>query len=103
MVPGICGCGTPDTDTNENGIPDCLDENIDLCPQDANKSQPGICGCGESDNDTDGDGVSDCQDYCPENRQYSVPHPCGCATYAEPDWIFESLTWDENSANWTGG
>ena len=27
-VPGLCGCGTPDVDTDGDGVPDCND----LCP-----------------------------------------------------------------------
>ncbi len=60
--PGICGCGTPDTDTDDDGVPDCQDG----CPLDENKIEPGICGCGVSDSaDDDGDGVPDCIDLCP--------------------------------------
>lgn len=40
--PGICGCGVPDTDTDNDGTPDCND----LCPNDINKTDPGTCGCG---------------------------------------------------------
>jgi hypothetical protein len=34
--PGECGCGTPDTDANENGIADCLEE-----PEDKTITPPG--------------------------------------------------------------
>ncbi|MHC4444378.1 MAG: thrombospondin type 3 repeat-containing protein [Planctomycetota bacterium] len=47
--PGLCGCGTSDTDTDSDGTPDCDDN----CPADANKTEPGICGCGISDADDD--------------------------------------------------
>jgi hypothetical protein len=26
--PGVCGCGTPDTDIDEDGIKDCVDPEI---------------------------------------------------------------------------
>jgi hypothetical protein len=43
--PGICGCGTPDTDSDNDQTADC----IDGCPSDPNKKQSGICGCGAAD------------------------------------------------------
>jgi hypothetical protein len=43
--PGICGCGTPDTDTDMDGTSDC----IDGCPTDPLKTQPGLCGCNAVD------------------------------------------------------
>jgi hypothetical protein len=64
--PGICGCGTADTDTDGDDTPDC----IDGCPNDPNKTAPGACGCGVEDvpftwfADTDGDGFGD-----PNNSQ----------------------------------
>jgi len=44
-APGICGCGTPDTDDDNDGTPNC----DDACPQDNTKTEPGICGCGNKD------------------------------------------------------
>jgi len=41
IAPGFCGCGTPDTDTDADGTPDCADE----CPEDSSKTEPGKCGC----------------------------------------------------------
>ncbi len=61
LSPGICGCGTADTDSDMDGTPNCNDG----CPLDPNKILPGICGCGISDIDSDGDSVSDCNDLCP--------------------------------------
>jgi hypothetical protein len=40
--PGICGCGTPDIDSDGDGTMDCDDE----CPDDPNKTEAGLCGCG---------------------------------------------------------
>ncbi len=63
LDPGACGCGEPDTDANNDGVPDCV--GVDLCPNDPNKTNPGVCGCGVPDDDTDGDGLPDCIDPCP--------------------------------------
>jgi len=60
MDPGICGCGVPDIDMDNDGTPDCND----LCVNDAGKIEPGICGCGVADTDTDRDEVIDCIDDC---------------------------------------
>lgn len=81
--PGVCGCGVADTDTDEDGTPDCNDE----CTNDAGNDvdDDGICGDGDNcpdisnsdqaDNDNDGlgdvcdddddnDGVPDEEDNC---------------------------------------
>jgi len=42
-VPGECGCGTPDIDSDNDLVYDCND----LCPNDPNKTEPGECGCGQ--------------------------------------------------------
>ena len=57
---GVCGCGTPDVDTDADGTPDC----IDACPTDALSIS---CQCGTPDVDTDADGTPDCIDECPNN------------------------------------
>jgi hypothetical protein len=54
--PGVCGCGVPDTDTDEDGVADCIDN----CPDDANADQ----------SDVDEDTVGDVCDNCP-----TVPNP----------------------------
>lgn len=46
--PGACGCDVAETDTDDDGTPDC----VDLCPDDPDKTEAGECGCGVRDNDT---------------------------------------------------
>ncbi|MCG8409567.1 MAG: right-handed parallel beta-helix repeat-containing protein [Phycisphaerales bacterium] len=58
--PGLCGCGVPDVDRDNDGTCD----DVDGCPDDPNKAEPGECGCGNPDTDSDGDGVADCNDVC---------------------------------------
>jgi len=43
--PGACGCGVVDTDTDNDGVADCLDK----CPTDPAKAAPGQCGCNRED------------------------------------------------------
>lgn len=74
--PGVCGCGVADTDTDNDGTPDCHDS----CPNDPNKIAPGQCGCGHPDTDSDGDGVADCNDACPTDPNKIAPGACGCGT-----------------------
>ena len=69
-----CGCGTPDTDTDSDGTPDCIDN----CPNDSGKTDPGACGCGVADTDSDGDGTPDCNDECPLDPGKTLPGICGC-------------------------
>jgi len=73
-APGACGCGVPDTDTDNDGTPDCNDQ----CPTDPNKTAPGACGCGVSDTDSDNDGTPDCNDACPSDPAKTNPGACGC-------------------------
>ena len=69
VIPGICGCGVADTDSDGDSVADCLDP----CPYDPNKwvpgtglgEGPGQCGCGVLDTDSDGDGLADCIDCAP--------------------------------------
>lgn len=73
-APGVCGCGTADTDGDLDGTPDCNDS----CPVDGLKLEPGECGCGVTDGDSDGDGVPDCFDQCPTDVLKESPGSCGC-------------------------
>ena len=81
LTPGICGCGTADDDTDQDGVADCND----LCPNDPDKAAPGACGCGNVDTDSDQDGTADCNDACPNDAKKSNSSGiCGCGT-AETD------------------
>jgi hypothetical protein len=60
-ITATVGASCPDTDGD--GVNDC----IDGCPNDPQKTAPGICGCGVSDVDGDIDGTADCHDNCPLN------------------------------------
>jgi hypothetical protein len=40
-APGVCGCGVPDSDRDDDETLDCED----MCPDDGNKTEPGVCGC----------------------------------------------------------
>jgi hypothetical protein len=73
-LPGQCGCGVPDSDSDNDGVADC----IDACPTDPLKTLPGVCGCNAADADTDHDGVLDCLDGCPFDGTRTTPGPCGC-------------------------
>ena len=57
--PGPCGCDM--TDTDGDGVLDCVDE----CINDVSKTTAGLCGCNVADVDSDGDGIPDCYDSCP--------------------------------------
>ena len=74
QAPGTCGCGIPETDTDNDGTADCVDQ----CSTDPAKTTPGICDCGIPDTDGDGDGIPDCQDHCPVDPVKTNPGICGC-------------------------
>ena len=67
-------CGLPETDTDKDGYPDCIDK----CPNDANKHKVGSCGCGVADADADGDGTPNCNDDCPADASKTTQGVCGC-------------------------
>ncbi len=109
--PGVCGCGTPDIDTDRDGTLDCNDgcpndpdktrpgvngcgfpepvsdggtpADPDNCPTDPQKTEPGICGCDIPDIDTDRDGTLDCNDRCPNDPDKTRPGVNGCG-FPEP-------------------
>ena len=71
---GVCGCGVADTDTDDDGTPNCNDN----CPTDPNKTEVGACGCGVVDTDTDDDGTPNCNDNCPTDPNKTEVGACGC-------------------------
>jgi len=48
VLPGACGCDTPDSDSDGDGTPDCDDG----CPDDPDKTEPGVNGCGTPEPDS---------------------------------------------------
>ncbi|HRX84878.1 MAG TPA: M4 family metallopeptidase, partial [Phycisphaerae bacterium] len=81
---GRCGCGKPETDSDHDTVPDCVDQCAngddridtdkdgtpdcaDECPNDKDQVKAGQCGCGVPEHDPDGDGVASCVDNCPMN------------------------------------
>jgi len=93
---GQCGCGIPDTDTDGDGIADCLD----ICDNNPLKIVPGACGCGVADTDTDGDGTADCKDSCSADANKILPGLCGCGvpdTDADGDGVFDCFTDPDSS------
>jgi Lectin C-type domain/Domain of unknown function (DUF2341) len=73
-LPGQCGCGAVDTDTDSDGTADCNE----ACDSDPNKLAPGACGCGTADTDGDGDGTANCVDACPSDPNKIAAGACGC-------------------------
>jgi hypothetical protein len=74
--PGLCGCGTADTDTDSDGDPNCTDN----CDNDPLKSNPLVCGCGVSEADSDSDGTLNCLETCDTDPDKTAPGTCGCGT-----------------------
>ncbi|MCB0333541.1 MAG: hypothetical protein KDD55_08580, partial [Bdellovibrionales bacterium] len=56
IYPGVCGCGTPDADSDGDGTLNCNDQ----CASDPGKTAPGACGCGIADTDSNSNGLADC-------------------------------------------
>ena len=50
VLPGLCGCGSVDADSDGDGTVDCLDD----CPTDPTKTDPSVCDCNIPDIDNDG-------------------------------------------------
>jgi len=72
LEPGLCGCGTPDTDDDEDGFIHCFDN----CPYDSNPDQA----------DTDMDDIGDVCDPCTDSDDDE---------YGDPG--FEGATCDEDN------
>jgi len=77
-VPGACGCGTPDTDSDNDGTPNCHDE----CPNDASKIVPGDCGCAQSPKPV---GTACNDGICAANNQCDGAGKCGAPSACAPD------------------
>ena len=73
-LPGQCGCGIADEDSDKDGTADCNDK----CPMDPKKIEPGSCGCGVVDADADLDGTCDHNDSCPSDPKKTSLGLCGC-------------------------
>jgi hypothetical protein len=67
------GC-TYALDSDRDLVEDCMED----CDFDANKTAPGVCGCGVADGDKDADGVPDCIDECDDDPNNSSRGQCGC-------------------------
>jgi hypothetical protein len=75
VVRGACGCGVPDTDSDKDGAPDCIDH----CPNDATKLSPGDCGCLDAPKPTGtpcGDGLCSANTAC--NGAGTCGNPSSC-------------------------
>jgi hypothetical protein len=92
-----CPDGTPETESDDDGVPDCLDG----CPFDSDKLDPGICGCGVLDDPTnsDDDALADCVDPCPQDSHNDVDGDAVCADVDNcPDVANEDqLDFDEDA------
>lgn len=67
-------------DTDRDGVEDCVDE----CPYDPNKTIMGACPCNTPNTDTDHDGTPDCLDDCDLDPNATAPGPCGCISSKLP-------------------
>ena len=94
-LPGVCGCGKLDDDSDGDTVPDCYD----VCSEDALKVSPGICGCGTADEVDEATGVVKCLasgdvDLCPEDDAKMLPGVCGCGKAdadADGDGVMDCL------------
>lgn len=77
IAPGVCGCGTPDSDSDRDGTPDCKDQ----CPSDPKKTQKGACGCGKPEGTcgTCVDQLSYCSSFIKNCHEPAFQKYC-CAT-----------------------
>ncbi len=94
-LPGVCGCGKADDDSDGDTIPDCYD----VCSEDAGKIEPGICGCGKADEVDEATGVVKClaggdTDLCPDDPGKTLPGVCGCGKAdadADGDGVYDCM------------
>jgi hypothetical protein len=75
-----CPCSPIPTDSDGDGVEDC----VDGCDFDPNKTERGRCDCGTADTDYDGDGTPDCHDLCDRDPKNTSPGQCGCVS-SKPD------------------
>jgi len=68
--------GGPAGELDQDG--DGVDDSLDGCPNDPDKTEAGACGCGNPEADTDNDGTPDCIDECPNDFEKVIPGDCGC-------------------------
>lgn len=97
----LCPGSNDLTDTDADGIPDCLDpcpavgdtdadgvqDCEDGCPADPMKLDPGICGCGVAEVDADNDGVIDCVDMCLGTPACAAVDETGCSIDSDNDGV----------------
>jgi len=86
VAPGAWGCGTPDTDTDGDGVADCNDECIydqnndsdddDYCALDCKTASecPDLPTCEDEPENPE------CVDLCPDDPTKQAPGVCGCGT-----------------------
>jgi hypothetical protein len=84
--PGICGCGTPDTDSDGDGTANCKDN----CPTDPNKTQPGLCGCGKAE--------GTCGDSCARPNVELVSPAQNASFGTNESVVFEARVKDDRDA-----
>jgi ELWxxDGT repeat protein len=70
-IPGLCGCGSSDSDDDRDGAPLCQD----ICPADPAKTARGVCGCGVADVDTNANGIIDCNESPIASASLAVDAP----------------------------
>jgi len=127
---GLCGCGTADTDSDDDGVVDCLDNCVaadnpnqndtdndgagdacDECPENPSKIAEGVCGCDRGDVDRDFDGILDCNDLCPNTAPGLAIDADGCAVdggdgTSEPnpgDGAGQEIPGDDNADDGSSG